>query len=168
MKSTVFVLLALCLSIGVLVWGGWSAAAAWSERDEAADARAAAELQAAELARLAALPASAAVGAPQVDGSVLVSTTLTQSGLSGSVLRDVIAEGDVAVGSGYMRRGFRVTLDPVEPAQLGRFLSAWKKSQPLWTVSRIDLSRVASPMDRSTAYRASLSMACVFVKDERR
>lgn len=167
MKSLPFVILAVCVSIAFLVWGGWSAAIARSERDEAADVLAATNLQAGELVRLVSLPASAAIGTPQSDGSMLVSSALQQSGLNANLLRDVIAEGDVPAGAGYVRRGFRVTLDPVEPVQLGRFVHTWKKSQPLWTVARIDLTRVASPMDRSTTYRASLSMACVFVKDER-
>lgn len=167
MKSLPLALLALCVSVAFLIWGGWSAAVARSERDQADDVLTATELQAVELVRLVSLPASAAIGTPQTDGSTLVSSALQQSGLAANLLRDVIAEGDVPAGDGYVRRGFRITLDPVEPVQLGKFLQSWKRSQPLWTVARIDLTRVAPPMDRSTDYRASLSMACVFVKDER-
>lgn len=167
MKSLPFAILAVCVSIAFLIWGGWSAAIARSERDAAADVLAATEVQASELVRLASLPASAAIRTPQSDGSMLVSSALLQSGLNANLLRDVIAEADVPAGAGYVRRGFRVTLDPLEPVQLGKFLHSWKKSQPLWTVARIDLTRVVSPMDRSTAYRVSLSVACVFVKDDR-
>ncbi len=167
MKGLWLAICILVMTISLVVRGGLAAQQARVERANADEALAVARTQAGQLMRLVSVPARVASGTPQTDGSALVSAALQKAGLGVSVFRDVIAEGDLPATAGYVRRTLRITLDPVEPAQIGRFLQAWMGSQPLWTVNRIDLTRVASPVDRSSAYRATVSVACVFVKDER-
>jgi hypothetical protein len=97
-------------------------------------------------------------GSGHMDAPTIVTAALQQAGLNTASLREAVADAESSIGDGYLRRSFRVTLDAMEPSELGRFLAAWRECEPLWTVARIDLTRTASPSDRTKAYRISLSM----------
>ncbi len=145
-----------------LLWRGWALASdASGRRGEAAESCVQVATTAAAYARLAEL-APVAQGSDdahaRLDASTLVTAVLQRAGLNSSVLRDTVADAESSTPSGYVRRGFRITLDGLEPHELGRFLAAWREREPLWTISRLDLTRTASPMDRSRGYRVSCSM----------
>ncbi len=47
-------------------------------------------------------------------------------------------------GHALKRQQVAVTLDPLRPADLARFLVAWRESEPLWTVRAVRLQRSGS------------------------
>jgi len=154
-----------CALACLLAWHGWSestsASVALSDAQSARDTT----QNAAEnyldlatrppLARIVATASSRRV----TDASTMVSVALEHAGLNPASLRDAVVEADAPVSGGYVREGFRVTLDSMEPRDIGRFLATWREREPLWIVSRLDLTRTASSLDRTSAYRVSLSMA---------
>lgn len=90
---------------------------------------------------------TASLGAPPQDDLIArLNTALSEAGLPGSALRDIERVADRALGdgatakSGFKRRDVRVVIDPVDPPGLGRLLDRWQRTEPLWTVTGIDLS----------------------------
>ena len=160
--NSVPVSIVACGVMLVLLWRGWGLASdASARRSEAAKSCAQMATTATAYARLAEL-APVAQGSDDahasLDASTLVTGVLQRAGLNTSVLRETVADAESSTPTGYIRRGFRITLDRLEPHDLGRFLAAWREREPLWTISRLDLTRTASPMDRSRGYRVSCSM----------
>lgn len=101
----------------------------------------------AELARLRRRHALAQSGEPPSEDLLArVRSTLDRSGIPASSLQRLSRRGDAAVaGAGnsgafpYRTRTEVLTLTQTRLPELGRFLDEWGRTQPLWTVTAIDL-----------------------------
>lgn len=79
---------------------------------------------------------------PSQDVISRVNQALAVAGIPARTLTDLREEGDVAIDAGppeLRRQTVAATLEPITLDQLGRFLEEWRLSQPLWTVTRIDI-----------------------------
>jgi hypothetical protein len=80
---------------------------------------------------------------PTHDVIARVNEALAEAGVSARALTDLRAEGDRTVDAGppeLRRQTVAATLEPLTLGELGRFLVEWRATQPLWTVTRIDIS----------------------------
>jgi len=84
---------------------------------------------------------------PQSDVLGRVQTALREAQVPVSRLQRLAQSADTALdrrgsrqGPQRRRQSYRLTLGPVTPAELGRFLAAWRHGQSLWRVSRLELS----------------------------
>jgi hypothetical protein len=77
-----------------------------------------------------------------------VTTVLQQAGLPANVLASLSPEAESAIatqgGVRVSRRRATLTLAGVTLPQVGRFLEAWRTSEPAWTPTNIDLSPVGA------------------------
>jgi len=61
-----------------------------------------------------------------------------------------------------------ITLTPIEPAELGRFLDLWRQSEPLWIPSQIELTHASSRRQRTNnAYSTRILFAATYVDPSR-
>ncbi|MCK6476468.1 MAG: hypothetical protein L6Q35_06525 [Phycisphaerales bacterium] len=157
--------------IGAVTWSYRHASEQRSAHATARDLYLATSSQLTELATLrAAWPAFAASDAPSEDLTRRVSRVISAAGLASSVLSNVSPDSDQPAGSAkspggtplYLRRSARLSLDGVTLPDLGRFLEAWRKAEPGWVVTSIDLSatsgtsggsRIKTPENGSTSGR---------------
>jgi hypothetical protein len=80
---------------------------------------------------------------PKQDVIARVNEALAAAGIPARTLTDLREEGDITIDEGppeLRRQTLAATLEPIMLDQLGRFLEQWRSSQPLWTVTRIDIS----------------------------
>ncbi len=122
-----------------------------------------------EVIRLREERATASLGEPPQDDLVArLGQIASESGLSRGMVRNVERVSDRSIGEtrgerGFRRRDVRVTLEPVGPADLGRFLEQWRRSQPLWTVSNIDLeARRGRVQTGAPRYIARLQLSAAY------
>jgi hypothetical protein len=83
---------------------------------------------------------------PQQDLATRLHETLAASGAGTGLLSEVAASSSdgAAVGASdgrYSLQQMRVSLRSAKLADLGKFLDRWRSTQPLWTVTSVDLSR---------------------------
>ncbi len=68
-----------------------------------------------------------------------VSHALTRAGLSATVMQSLSPEAETS-DKGVVRQHATLTFSGVTLPQVGRFLDAWRTSEPDWVVSNLDLS----------------------------
>lgn len=153
---------------GVVAWrsAAWGAAAAERRGAQRALAQVRAKVQ--RLAALHAMPPVAGFGArPSDDLLQLAGGTLGAAGLPGSRLRGVQPEPDRTIEAdpdGRRVAAARLTLEPVTPAELGRFMAALRAAQRVWSVDRVEL--VAQGGAAAPGYRATLSLVAPYVRED--
>lgn len=152
------VVAAACICTLVLSWR--TRAAAVREADAASAEHATVLMQA---RRLTALRTERALVADRLraepDLVARLQSCLHASGVEPSALTQVSASEPQTVapprapggthagpsaGHALKRQQVAVTLDPLRPADLARFLVAWRESEPLWTVRAVRLQRSGS------------------------
>jgi hypothetical protein len=159
-------LLALVVAVLGLAALGWSAshysaasrAQALAQSQHRAITAAATEIE--SLRRAA--PSVAASAKPQPNISGHVTDALVEAGLAPALLTNLTPESDTAIERSarspsdaprYRRQSARLTLEPTTLPDLGRFLAAWRSSQPQWTVASITIA----PVSAGTRGRTSTS-----------
>ena len=152
--SKLLALLAAALSLAACGWSAsyYSAASrahALAQSQHRAITAAATEIE--SLRRAA--PPVAASAKPQPNISGHVTDALVEAGLTPALLTTLTPESDTAIerparspsaAPRYRRQSARLTLEPTTLPDLGRFLAAWRSSQPQWTVASITLSPVSA------------------------
>jgi len=140
------------LVLASAAWSMFATTSAWqAHRDsQRAHARlAAVGRDAQELVQLrAGLTAAVHEKQPETVLVSAVSTTLVAAGMPSSTLTSLTPDSATAAegsafslgGSPFRRQGARLTLEPLNLSQLGRFLSRWRDAQPRWIVRTIELS----------------------------
>ncbi len=135
---------------------GWSARSTLTTRALADAQRHEYQLAAAQLAELGSLrhkaPTFVTADMPSEDLTRRITRSLTMAGLSPSAMTSLTPESDQAASAArtsenkplYIRRSARLTLDGITLPQLGKFLEAWRSSEPGWLASSIDLSPFTS------------------------
>lgn len=86
-----------------------------------------------------------------------INRALVQAGVAVSALTSLAPDAEIASAGGANggpmrvgRQGARLTLEQVSLPQLGQFLNAWRKDQPRWTVSSIQVQPVPEITVRKT------------------
>lgn len=75
------------------------------------------------------------------------------------------SDRELSGAEGLRRQAMRLTLQPIEPADLGRFLDRWQSAQSIWTPTSIELTRLRAMRDGSTGYAATLRLAATYIDD---
>jgi hypothetical protein len=123
--------------------------------------------KAARLAALRSQPPVSGFGArPGDDVIQLANHVLEAAGLPAARLRGVQPDADRVLPDdrdGRRAATVRLAVEPVTVQELGALLSAWRSSQQVWSVARIELNA----MGRGPAgqYRASLIVSATYVDD---
>lgn len=77
-----------------------------------------------------------------------VSAAMTRAGLPNTALQSLSPEAQSAISSNSVtpltRQRATLTLHNLSLPQIGRFLDAWRTTEPDWTVSSIDLTPITS------------------------
>ncbi len=109
---------------------------------------------------------------PENDLIARVNITLDRAALGDESLGGLRKEADSAIASrsgaetaDYYKQSFRLNLKSLSPAELGRFLAAWRETQPLWTVTRIDLTHQRGRGKTGDKYDATIVLTAVYVAD---
>jgi hypothetical protein len=147
-------LLAVPMCVAVLAWGSNRYSAArhglrLAEAQNRAVVAAASEIEVLKRST----PTVAAGARPQPNISGQVTDVLVEAGLAPALLTNLTPESDTAVDTGniargmgttsaarYRRQSARLTLEPATMPDLGRFLAAWRTSQPQWAIASINVS----------------------------
>ncbi len=84
---------------------------------------------------------------PPNDIIARINTTLADVGLPAETFRQLDPVSTTsntrtqsATSPQYQTQSARILLSDLEPPELGRFLDRWRTSQPLWTITRIELT----------------------------
>ena len=100
----------------------------------------------------------------QLTGRVMESATIPAARL-----RSVQPQSDSAVQNdrdGRRLATVRLSLEPLTVQELGAFLSAWRSSQQVWSVARIELSAMVGGGARVQGqYRASITVSATYIDD---
>lgn len=105
---------------------------------------------------------------PQDDLIARLGLIASETGLSRGVVRNVERIGDRELGDGsgraeFRRRDVRVSLEPIDPPELGRFLTRWRAHEPLWTITGIELdARQGRVQPGSPRYTARLRLSAAY------
>jgi type II secretory pathway pseudopilin PulG len=112
---------------------------------------------------------------PTHDVIARINATLADAGLPLECMRGLMPEADLALttdavgsdrGGRYRTQSLHLTVQGLEPRELGCFLARWQATQPMWTVTRIDLTHERSRNSTSTRYDASIMLAAIYIADE--
>jgi hypothetical protein len=147
----------------------WRTAAA--EFNRAAATRASVEEKAARIATLRLQPAVNGFGArPGDDVMSLTTRVLDAAHVPAARLRSVQPEADRTLADdrdGRRAATVRLSLEPLTVPELGAFLAAWRSSQQVWSVSRIDLNAAPAAAGGGGAgnYRASIIVSATYLDD---
>ncbi|MFT3684281.1 MAG: hypothetical protein QM783_05035 [Phycisphaerales bacterium] len=160
-------LITATVAVGARVLAWRSAAAAF---DVAAAGRATVAEKAARIASLRSLPAVNGFGTrPGEDVMSLATRVLDSAHVPAARLRSVQPEADrVVVDDRDGRRAatVRLSLEPLTVPELGAFLAAWRSSQQVWSVSRIDMNAVPPGGGAAAgSYRASITVSATYLDD---
>lgn len=171
-QRSMIVLLA-AVAAGVVGWRivVWRGAAV--EHARAAAERTALSEKSTRIAALRAQPAVNGFGAkPAEDVMPLANRVLEAAHLPAARLRTVQPEADRTISDdrdGRRASTVRLSLEPLTVQELGAFLSAWRSSQQVWSVSRIDLSAMTVGGAAGGAiagnYRASITVSATYIDE---
>lgn len=150
-RSVVMIWLCTAIAGGVLV--GWSferahAARSVADREAASFHRARQQVE-----RLASMsqPIMPDAGEDQATLAARVASVLAKAGLPRQSLEALSPETRQAIskedGVGVARHRATLTLTPITLPELGRFLAAWQRDEPAWTITGLDLSPQRQPTD---------------------
>lgn len=124
-----------------------------------------------ELARLRALVARAQLGEPPGEDLLArVRAALDRAGVAPDRLQRLSRRGDSPVGHAggqasaiYRTRSELLSLDRVTLSQVGRFLEEWRRTEPLWTVSMIDMTESRGRGAEPGSYTVQLTLTTTYV-----
>jgi|GEM_PF-2136549 len=105
---------------------------------------------------------------PREDVLGLVNTVLADAGVPSNRLRDVAPESvrsEPAGDGGYRRQGMALTLSPLEPFELGRFLKTWQDTDTVWRVNGVELQHAAG-QDTDPSYAVRVRLVANYVAEE--
>lgn len=71
--------------------------------------------------------------------------------------------GTAADGRPLRRQRVRFTLTALAVPEIGAFLTEWRRTQPMWTLTKVDLTRGSAKM-QDDRYDASIEVAAVYVE----
>ncbi|MBT8207358.1 MAG: hypothetical protein KJO18_03710 [Acidimicrobiia bacterium] len=111
---------------------------------------------------------------PGPDVIARVNATLEATGLPSESLQSVAPESAAAAPPTqtpglanrlHRIRSVRVTLRRMSPADLGRFLAEWRRAQPIWRVTRVQLTRGARRAGDESGYEVTLLLSAAYLDE---
>ena len=107
---------------------------------------------------------------PDSDVNAQVLVVMNATGLPVARLKSLRADADVALPTRegavrYRRQSVAVELQTITLPELGDFLLRWRQEQPLWTPSRLTLTRAAGRARTNDRYNAALTLNALYVDD---
>lgn len=172
------------LTTGAVVIALLAIGASWFRLDGARDRLATAQSSLVQarsdgervLALRAARQTIAAGAQPENDVIARVNATLADAGLPRSTLRSLVPEAVVSIRSGgssassgsgpaYNRQSLRLTLGDLSVVDLGRFLLHWRETQPLWTITRLELIHQRGAGSNAGHYDVTLVLSTIYLAD---
>lgn len=103
-----------------------------------------------------------------------VRTALAGSQLPDALLRSLVAlpdespsGGDSPLHADHRIQSISLLLSPITTREFGRFLDAWRQTEPAWFVTTIRLDRTESAGARAEAYSARLTISSICLHHER-
>lgn len=106
------------------------------------------------------LPTKGAIEESQRTLAERVASAIADAGLSSPALANLSPEPQVGAGNAARRRA-ALTLAPITLPEFGRFLDAWRRREPDWIVTSIDLSPEARGNASSRAPGGDLPLRAV-------
>lgn len=112
---------------------------------------------------------------PEQDMIARVHAAMQQAGLDvPRHFQSLRLEGDVELpgagtpGAGLRRQSVAVSLSDLNLAQLGVLLMQWRRDQPLWDITRLELTHVrgASPSAEADRYDVAMSFSAIYASQE--
>lgn len=102
---------------------------------------------------------------PERDVIARVNDALSKAGLPQRALASLTPESDAALQGNeqYRRQTLRLSLRSVDLPKFGAFLSAWRDSQLVWTITQIELTH-SRERGCETCYDASLVLSAIYVQ----
>lgn len=167
----------LLLAAGAIALVGWRALSWRSAASDFEEARAFHGEVTSKAARITALRAQAPVSGfgarPDQDVIKLANDVLNTAGLPVGHLRTVVPEPDRALADdrdGRRAATVRLGVEPVTVQELGALLAAWRSSQQVWSVARIDLAAITSAANPgggrpSGQYRATIVVTATYIDE---
>lgn len=102
---------------------------------------------------------------PERDVIARINDAIQQSGLSPRTFASLAPEADTALATNkqFRRQTLRLNLHSMDLAQFGSFLSVWRESQTVWTITQIELTH---SRDRSCepCYDATLVLSAIYIQ----
>lgn len=112
---------------------------------------------------------------PAQDVIAMVNAAMAEAGIPNAQFKGLSPEADVALAprngpnvtpAGYRRQSLRLSLAGLSVADLGRFLAAWRQSQQIWTVTRLELTHQRSPEPvGGDAYDVTIILAATYIAE---
>jgi len=167
-----FAIVAGLLAIAVMLNWQRARAAVQSERTSLAAYEQALQDANEVLALRSHRPVIAAAEHPTRDLIARINEVLEHAGLSQRTFSSLTPESDVKLelassgSAAYRRQSLRLSLTGLQPRELGSFLAAWRDAQPLWSVSRLELTHQRSRDAATPKYDVSLILSSVYVSYE--
>jgi hypothetical protein len=102
---------------------------------------------------------------PEKDVIARVSDTLARAGLPPGALASLNPESDAVLpgNAAYRRQTLRLSLRNLDLPGVGAFLSAWRESQLVWTITQIDLTH-SRQRDCEACFDVSLLLSAIYVQ----
>jgi len=163
--SRLFLVLAVLIACVILGWSTRTYLGARAEADTATTFHTSISTQAQRLDQLRNSAPTESRRLPPPPGlASLIAATVSTAGLAHSSLQTVTPEVETpAAGGAFRKTAARVTLDQITLPELGRWLDEWRKAEPAWVVSSIDLSPTAAHRKGpQRTLRAGLSIEYIF------
>jgi hypothetical protein len=103
---------------------------------------------------------------PERDIIARVNSILADLGMPGSrhfggLAADDRSEASAPGLSAFRRQTLRLSLRDVSPLQLGRFLAAWRRDEPLLKPVRIEIAHRREDASETNRYEVSLALAAI-------
>lgn len=98
----------------------------------------------------------------------MIHDSLGDAGISKRALKQVSRPNDQRTGRArnggtlYALRTERLVLDPIRLSELGRWMKVWRATEPLWTISFIEL-RSNRETESNGAYAVTVDLTTVFM-----
>ena len=70
-----------------------------------------------------------------------------------------------AAGGRYRRQSVSATIDRVQPAEIGRFLAEWRRTQPMWVPTRVELFHLRQQQPSGNLYSMRVEMTAIYLSD---
>ena len=107
---------------------------------------------------------------PPQDVIAQINRTLAEVGIRSDRLTGLqpVTDTDLKGGAaGYRRQSVSATIDRLQPAEIGRFLAQWRRSQPMWIPTRLELYHVRQRLHPADAnlYSMRVELTAIYVSD---
>ena len=175
-RSAILLLLVLAAAMLILVINSRRLTAAENELDAARKSLNAAMTDAREILQLRAQRQRIAHAEhPTQDVIARINSVIAEAGLPSRCFKSLTPSSNTVINNAggsasdgtikYRRQSLRLSLEDLEPPELGRFLTRWRSTQPLWTITSIELAHQRSRNRTDGRYDITIILTALYVAD---